>query len=143
MQSRIFKTSNKFHSLLLWPADGALDPGKSGEPFIAAGIRWLHADTAIDDEARCPRVGVRVGPGRAELREAFLDSGQPPARATREEHGYRGDTPWPVYRYVRGDAAWWADLDAYRARVVREVETVVTLFGDNIRSAYPVTGSVA
>jgi hypothetical protein len=136
LELRLFETGRQRWNLLLWPPDMALDA--KGEPPIAVGLRWHRIDTVIEEEARAPRVGVRVGrAGRNDVWERFLSSGQPSTRQLRDQEGYRSDRIWPVFRNVPSTPHWWADLDGYRAQVAQELTEVVRLFGDRMRASNP------
>jgi hypothetical protein len=130
---RSFDTG-RFRCLLLWPEGATLDSRE--EPPIAAGLRWDRTQIALDDEARPPRIGVRVGRGSAEFRERFLSSGSPDTRQLRQQHGYRSDRRWPVFREMPAGPGWWADLDAYRTDIIDAIEQLIRQFADRIRTTY-------
>lgn len=127
----------RFRCLLLWPQDGALNA--TGEPPIAAALRWHLDEMALNDQGRAPRVGVRVGRGSDKLCEEFLGCGHPDMRQLRQQHVYSAKAPrWPVFRDLPAEPQWWADLDGYRAQVVEAVADVIQRFGQCIRVVYPV-----
>jgi hypothetical protein len=129
------KTGRSFRCLLLWPGHVAVTDDH--EPPLAIGLRWHRNDTAIDEEGRAPRVGIRAAKGADDLRERFLTSGEPSTRELRGQHGYRSDKRWPVLRQVEGGPRWWGDLDAYRASVIAELGDLIRLFGPRVSDAYP------
>lgn len=133
LQSGIFEVGRQHHCLLLWPPATPLRPDDA--PPIGIGLSWKRGDVAIDGDHRAPCVGVRTGRGSDTVREAFLTAGDPDSRRLRQRHGYDGDRPWPVFRYVTGETAWWADLDGYRVRVMNELRDVVDLFRDRVDEA--------
>lgn len=131
----VFKTGSPFHSLLIWPSsDHEL---ADGQPPIAIGLRWPHQRPALEDAGGAPRVGVRVAPGHKQLREQFLDFGEPDTRQLREAHGFRTDNPWPAYKEVPADPGWWADLDGYRDTLLEALQDGLSIFSDRVSSVYP------
>jgi hypothetical protein len=93
-------------------------------------VRWRRASTVLDDPKLTTWVGIRIGD--PELRERFLslDGG---LRPVRDEHGFKRAKNWPVYRPIVVQGAWWADLDAYRQRILDVLGETLGRFGGHVR----------
>ena len=134
----IFDDDARYPVLALFATEDSAEG--SALPSMLDGLEWDRNQVRIDDPATAPVVGVRIGSKQNnELRQRFLDTGQPPARHVRDREGYVRSPWWAAFTRCVGPTAWWADLDGYRDLLTGTVRKLVHDFGPALEETLPRT----
>ena len=132
----VYNEDERFPVLALFSSgDGrkGLEP-----PSLLAGVEWDRNHVRVHDPANAPIVGVRVSSKHHdELRQRFLDAGDPPARHVRDHQGYQRTAWWPALTRCVGPETWWSDLDGYRDLLTTAVRQLIDDFKPALDETLP------
>lgn len=132
----IFNEDARFPALAVF----ANAHGRTGSqpPSMLAGVEWDRNQVRVDDPANAPIVGVRISSKHHdELRQRFLDAGDPPARLVRDRQGYQRSPWWPAFTRCVGPETWWSDLDGYRDMLTTAVRKLIDDFKPALDETLP------